>query len=62
MSNFFTLKWDHGEMKISKIGRMMTPKFKLGKKIVEPLHTAEWINDETKKYNKLPGRWGRTIC
>ena len=49
MSNFFTLKWDHGEIKISKIGCMMTPKFKLGKKIVEPLHTAEWINDETKK-------------
>ena len=55
MSKNYILKWSGGEIKISSLGCMMVPKFKLGDKYIEPLHSANWINDRSHEYNSLPG-------
>lgn len=55
MSKNFLLKWSGGEINISSMGCMMVPKFKLDNNYINPLHSAEWINDKSQEYNNLPG-------
>ena len=55
MSKNFLLKWSGGEINISSMGCMMVPKFKLDNNYINPLHSAEWINDKSQEYDNLPG-------
>ena len=55
MKKIIKLKWIGGEIDIYSLGCMMVPKFKLANRIVEPLHTAKWIDKNFKKLKELPG-------
>ena len=55
MSELHTLKWQGGEVDIWSLGCKIIPKFKLNNKLVEPLHSANWIEDHSEELSKLPG-------
>jgi|TARA_B110000438_G_C15806966_1_gene647851 hypothetical protein len=55
MSELHTLYWDGGEIDIWSLGCKIVPKFKLNNKLVEPLHSANWIEDQSEDSNNLPG-------
>ena len=37
------------------MGCKIIPKFKLNNKIIEPLHSANWIGESSDEFNALPG-------
>ena len=53
MNEKILLNWDGGIIDIWLLGCKMVPKFKLKNKIVEPLHSANWIGE--KKSEDSPG-------
>ena len=55
MNDVYYINWDGGEVSIFQLGCMMVPKFKIEGKLVEPLHTADWVNDKSDQFNSLPG-------
>jgi len=55
MNDKYSLKWLGGEIDIWTLGCKIVPKFKLKDKIIEPLHSANWIGDESKELTALPG-------
>ena len=55
MKDLIVLKWKGGEIEINPLGCTMYPKFKIGNRILTPLHSANWKNDKSNKHKKIPG-------
>ena len=55
MNELHTLIWNGGEIDIWTLGCKIIPKFKLNNKLIEPLHSANWIDDESEDFKNLPG-------
>ena len=55
MNDVYYINWDGGEVSIFQLGCMMVPKFKIDGKLIEPLHTPDWVNDKSDQFNSLPG-------
>ena len=55
MNDVYYINWDGGEVSTFQLGCMMVPKFKIDGKLIEPLHTADWVNDKSDQFNSLPG-------
>ncbi|PPR54805.1 MAG: hypothetical protein CFH16_00121 [Alphaproteobacteria bacterium MarineAlpha5_Bin6] len=55
MTEKHSLSWNGGEIDIWTLGCKIIPKFKLNNKIIEPLHSANWIGESSDEFNALPG-------
>lgn len=55
MTELHTLNWEGGEIDIWSLGCKIVPKFKINNKLVEPLHSANWIEDQSEDFYNLPG-------
>ena len=55
MNELHTLSWEGGEIDIWSLGCKIIPKFKINNKLVEPLHSANWIEDQSEDFKNLPG-------
>ena len=55
MTELHTLNWEGGEIDIWSLGCKIVPKFKINNRLVEPLHSANWVKDQSEDFNNLPG-------
>ena len=46
MNEKISINWDGGTIDIWLLGCKMVPKFQLKNKIVEPMHSANWIGEK----------------
>jgi hypothetical protein len=55
MNNVHHLNWSGGEIDIWSLGCKIIPKFRLKNKVIQPLHSANWIEDQSTEFDALPG-------